>query len=54
MRGLDPRIHFSRRWIAGSSASEATPFFERLCPAMTFPSKHEMLQPICFAAITAR
>jgi len=31
----DPVIHLLERWIAGSQASEATPFFERLCPAMT-------------------
>jgi hypothetical protein len=24
-----------KNWMAGSQASEATPFFERLCPAMT-------------------
>jgi len=48
MRGLDPRIHEAARltdhygfqgcpssWIAGAQASEATPSFGRLCPAMT-------------------
>jgi hypothetical protein len=40
MRGLDPRIPIitlSARIseMAGTQASEATPFFERLCPAMT-------------------
>jgi hypothetical protein len=41
MRGLDPRIHldceklFAKGWIAGHRRAEATPFFERLCPAMT-------------------
>jgi hypothetical protein len=25
-----------KTWMAGAQASEATPFFERLCPAMTF------------------
>jgi hypothetical protein len=24
-----------KAWMAGIQASEATPFFERLCPAMT-------------------
>jgi len=24
-----------KTWMAGTQASEATPFFERLCPAMT-------------------
>jgi hypothetical protein len=38
MRGLVPRIHVflpGKTWMAGTQASEATPFFERLCPAMT-------------------
>jgi hypothetical protein len=25
----------TKAWMAGTEASEATPFFERLCPAMT-------------------
>jgi hypothetical protein len=40
MPGLVPGIHVfggvaRKTWMAGSYASEATPFFERLCPAMT-------------------
>jgi hypothetical protein len=39
MPGLVPGIHAflqaSKTWMAGTEASEATPFFERLCPAMT-------------------
>jgi hypothetical protein len=41
MPGLVPGIHVlkgerrRKTWMAGTWASEATPFFERLCPAMT-------------------
>jgi hypothetical protein len=40
MPGLEPGIHVSRAanrktWMAGHRRAEATPFFERLCPAMT-------------------
>jgi hypothetical protein len=41
MPGLVPGIHVfgdrirKKTWMAGTKASEATPFFERLCPAMT-------------------
>jgi hypothetical protein len=41
MPGLVPGIHVlaasvpGKTWMAGTEASEATPFFERLCPAMT-------------------
>ncbi len=28
---------FRETWMAGTKASEATPFVERLCPAMTMP-----------------
>jgi protein ImuB len=37
MPGLDPGIHLSEEkgWVAGHGQAEATPFFERLCPAMT-------------------
>jgi hypothetical protein len=38
MRGLVPRIHvflLGKTRMAGTQASEATPFFERLSPAMT-------------------
>src|SRR5580698_8988423 len=39
MRGLDPRIHQKRSFVqsmgAGDKRAEATPFFERLCPATT-------------------
>jgi hypothetical protein len=39
MPGLVPGIHVHALWQegvdGGTSASEATPFFERLCPAMT-------------------
>jgi len=40
MPGLVRGIHALSRdapktWMAGTSASEATTFFERLCPAMT-------------------
>jgi hypothetical protein len=39
--GLDPGIHVflprkgNKTWMAGHRRAEATPFFERLCPAMT-------------------
>jgi len=35
--GLDPAIHVNEpdQWTTGSWASEATPFFERLCPVVT-------------------
>jgi hypothetical protein len=39
MPGLVPGIHVfageKKAWMAGTKASEATPFFERLCPAIT-------------------
>jgi hypothetical protein len=38
MPGLVPGIHVLRRgqtWMAGTQASEATPCFARLLPAMT-------------------
>jgi hypothetical protein len=38
MRGLDPRIHVlvrDRQNVDGRVIGETTPFFERLCPAMT-------------------
>ena len=42
MRGLVPRIHGlpaakkqRKTWMAGHRRAKATPFFERLCPAMT-------------------
>jgi len=40
MPGLVPGIHVLfgqplQSWMAATQASEATPFFERLCPAMT-------------------
>jgi hypothetical protein len=40
MPGFMPGVHvFSARknksWMAGHRRAEATPFFERLCPAMT-------------------
>jgi hypothetical protein len=39
MPGLVPGIHaflgVANTWMPGTKASEATPFFERLCPAMT-------------------
>src|SRR5581483_11198309 len=39
MPGLDPGIHVfvtaARTWMAGHRRAAATPFFERLCPAMT-------------------
>jgi hypothetical protein len=37
MPGLVPGIHVlaAKTWMAGPKASEATPFFERLGPAMT-------------------
>jgi hypothetical protein len=33
MRGLDPRIQLLQRMDYGVIGGEATPFFERLCPA---------------------
>src|SRR6202035_2827943 len=37
--GLVPGIHvfltIAKTWMAGHRRAEATPFFERLCPAMT-------------------
>jgi hypothetical protein len=42
MPGLEPGIHvfpaIAQTWMAGTSASEATRFFERLRPAMTICS----------------
>jgi hypothetical protein len=37
MPGLVPGIHVLLRkaWMAGTAASEATPSFGQLCPAMT-------------------
>jgi uncharacterized protein len=38
MPGLVPGIHVffcGKTWMAGHRRAEATPFFERLCPAMT-------------------
>jgi hypothetical protein len=40
MPGLVPGIHVllfrrAKTWMAGHRRAEATPFFERLCPAMT-------------------
>ena len=40
MTGLVPAIHVFKlrsptRWMPGTQASEATPFFERLWPGMT-------------------
>ncbi|MFZ3310277.1 MAG: hypothetical protein WA280_13015, partial [Xanthobacteraceae bacterium] len=39
MPGLVPGIYVflssQKSWMAGTWASEATPFFERLCPGMT-------------------
>jgi hypothetical protein len=41
MPGLVPGIHVfllsreNKTWMAGQRRAEATPFFERLCPAMT-------------------
>jgi hypothetical protein len=41
MRALDPRIHLSSQesieedGLPGHRRAKATPFFERLCPAMT-------------------
>jgi hypothetical protein len=35
MRGLDPRIHLFDEMDCRHRRAEATPFFERLCPAMT-------------------
>jgi hypothetical protein len=34
IHALAPR-HEGKAWMTGTQASEATPFFERLCPAMT-------------------
>jgi cobyrinic acid a,c-diamide synthase len=31
-------VEAAKTWMAGTQASEATPFFERLCPAMTGPN----------------
>ena len=54
VRGLIPRIHVfqtqqqeTKTWMAGTQASKATPFFERLCPAMTIIS----MNPGKFAAL---
>jgi hypothetical protein len=30
-----------KTWMAGTKASEATPFFERLCPAMTINDRRK-------------
>jgi hypothetical protein len=39
MPGFMPAIHVllfpAKTWMAGHRRAEATPFFERLCPAMT-------------------
>jgi len=32
---IDAVVAVAKTWMAGTQASEATPFFERLCPAMT-------------------
>jgi hypothetical protein len=42
MRGLDPRIHRKKSFcdgLPGHRRAEATPFFERLSPAMTIQNK---------------
>jgi hypothetical protein len=57
MPGLVPGIHdlsppAKKTWMAGTSASEATPFFERLCPAMTIEVAPERDLPAnCMAAM---
>ena len=33
--GIHVFLGCRKTWMAGTKASEATPFFERLCPAMT-------------------
>jgi hypothetical protein len=33
--GIHVLLLARKSWMAGTQASEATPFFERLCPAMT-------------------
>src|ERR1700689_1108038 len=50
MPGLDPGIHLSSqnissRWIAGHRRAEATPFFERLSPAMTGCDRQNQRSP---------
>jgi hypothetical protein len=53
MPGLVPGIHVflicSKTWMAGRRRAEATPSFERLCPAMTKP-----LQPLVPSRLTAQ
>jgi hypothetical protein len=34
-RASTSSLRVAKTWMAGTKASEATPFFERLCPAMT-------------------
>src|SRR3974390_3176961 len=38
---LTLRVDCAAVWIAGAEASEATPFFERLCPATTMEKCRE-------------
>jgi len=48
MAGLVPAIHVfyvfdNKTWTPGTSASEATPFFERLWPGMTAENSRSAL-----------
>jgi hypothetical protein len=58
MPGLDPGIHLSKKdGLPGHRRAEATPFFERLCPAMTtckcFRQKRSLKKAQGAAGITA-